>query len=100
MEAPTNTIDDAAIVNAVRRVRPGVQAIYRFGSTVTGYARAGSDVDVALLLPTPRQGRELLDLIAVLNVPRASEAATDIGNRLLRVKRLPPRSPQPGIEQQ
>jgi len=42
-------IDDDAIVEVLHRELPDATAIYRFGSTVDGQARADSDVDVAFL---------------------------------------------------
>lgn len=54
---------DQALIAAVRAVRPDVQAIYRFGSTLNGYARPDSDIDVALLLPTPLGTDELLRIV-------------------------------------
>ena len=57
-------INDAAIVAAVLAVRPDARAVYRFGSTVTGYARPDSDVDVAVLVERPITGAEKLKLMA------------------------------------
>lgn len=42
-------IDDAAIIEIVVRAFPGTAAVYRFGSTATGDAGRGSDVDIAFL---------------------------------------------------
>ena len=44
------TIDERAIVSAVRAVLPEVQGIYLFGSYADGTHRHGSDVDLGLLL--------------------------------------------------
>ncbi len=64
-EAPSRPpVDDAAIVAAVLAVRPDARAVYRFGSTVTGYARPDSDVDVAVLVERPITGRERMALMA------------------------------------
>lgn len=46
-------IDDEAIVTRLRREFPDTAAIYRFGSTVQGDARADSDVDLAILPERP-----------------------------------------------
>lgn len=45
------TIDERAIVTAVREALPEVQGIYLFGSHADGTQRRGSDVDLGLLFP-------------------------------------------------
>jgi len=42
---------DRVVVDYLRRTLPGVMAVYRFGSTVRGEATAGSDTDIAVLMP-------------------------------------------------
>lgn len=56
------TIDDDAIVAAVLAKRSDTRAIYRFGSTITGYARPESDVDVAVLVARPLTGMDMFRL--------------------------------------
>lgn len=53
---------DATIRAIVRAAVPGVSAIYRFGSSVTGAMRADSDVDVAVLAPEPLDPLARFDL--------------------------------------
>lgn len=53
---------DQAVVNAIRRVVPAVQAVYRFGSSVTGGTHAASDLDVAFLAPAPLDPTVRFDL--------------------------------------
>jgi len=65
-----------AIVQAVSAVRSDVQAIYRFGSTLTPYARPDSDLDVALLLPAPLAFDDRLLLMA--GIARVSGRDGDI----------------------
>jgi len=48
-----NGRDDALVVEILRGALPDVAAIYRFGSTATGQAGKGSDVDVAVLPAAP-----------------------------------------------
>lgn len=43
--------DPQMLVATLRRVIPGVQAIYLHGSQARGGAHSGSDMDLALLLP-------------------------------------------------
>lgn len=49
------TIDERAIVTAVREALPEVQGIYLFGSHADGTQRRGSDVDLGLLFPPSDQ---------------------------------------------
>jgi len=43
-----NGRDDGLVIETLRGALPDVVAIYRFGSTATGQAVRGSDVDVAV----------------------------------------------------
>ena len=45
--------DDDLVIETLRGALPGVVAIYRFGSTATGQAVRGSDVDIAVLPAAP-----------------------------------------------
>ncbi|MDZ7852765.1 MAG: nucleotidyltransferase domain-containing protein [Halomonas sp.] len=45
---------------------PGLQAVYLFGSQVTGDASPQSDVDLAVLLPSPLSAEQRWDLMATL----------------------------------
>jgi predicted nucleotidyltransferase len=44
---------DDLVIETLRGALPGVVAIYRFGSTATGQAVRGSDVDIAVLPAVP-----------------------------------------------
>ena len=44
---------DDLVIETLRGALPGVVAIYRFGSTATGQAVRGSDVDIAVLPAAP-----------------------------------------------
>lgn len=44
-------ISDEMIVDQILKAFPEVWAIYRFGSAGTPFERAGSDIDLAILLP-------------------------------------------------
>jgi predicted nucleotidyltransferase len=44
---------DTAAISAIRAALPGIQAIYRFGSTASGSAGPDSDIDLAVLGPYP-----------------------------------------------
>lgn len=46
-------IDDDAIVEVLVREFSAIAAVYRFGSTVDGSARPGSDIDLAFLVDHP-----------------------------------------------
>lgn len=53
MAASPRGVDLSAIVDALRRPLPDVQAIYVFGSVARGDGIADSDLDIALLCPRP-----------------------------------------------
>jgi len=62
-------IDDPLIVSLLQQELPGLVAVYRFGSTSTGDARRGSDVDVAVLVEDaldPVRRFELQERLAAL----------------------------------
>ena len=42
-------MNDAEVIRMIREAIPDVMATYRFGSSVSGQAHAGSDVDLAVL---------------------------------------------------
>lgn len=46
-------MDDALVTALLRDAIPEVVAVYRFGSTATGGQRPDSDVDLAVLAPSP-----------------------------------------------
>lgn len=75
------------IVEAICNACPEVQALYLFGSFVTGQTHPDSDVDVALLLPAPRaaaiDGWPLLELATTL------EAALQRRCDLVNLRRAP-----------
>ncbi len=48
----THPLDDA-IVAALRKNLPGLQAVYRYGSAGGPYERADSDIDIAFLADQP-----------------------------------------------
>lgn len=45
--------DNDLIVDTIRAAMPGVQAVYRFGSTVSGAVHAASDIDIGVLAAGP-----------------------------------------------
>jgi predicted nucleotidyltransferase len=49
----TVTLKLEELVQAILAAYPATQAIYLFGSYATGDQRAGSDLDLAILLPAP-----------------------------------------------
>lgn len=53
-------VDDETIVRILTEEVPDLIAVYRFGSTVDGTAREGSDVDVAILGRVPVTGIDRL----------------------------------------
>jgi predicted nucleotidyltransferase len=55
-------MNDADAIRIIREAVPDVIAIYRFGSTVSGGARRGSDVDVAFLASRPLEPVERFQL--------------------------------------
>jgi uncharacterized protein len=61
---------DAIIARVLRAAIPGLQAAYRFGSTVSGETHAKSDVDVAFISDEP------------LSVERCWEIAGDLAAEL------------------
>jgi uncharacterized protein len=63
---------DVVIARVLRAAIPGLQAAYRFGSTVSGDTHAKSDVDVALVADEP------------LSVERCWEVAGDLAAELAR----------------
>lgn len=54
--------DDATVIAAIAAAVPDVQAIYRFGSSVTGPVTSDSDVDLAVLAPRPLSVTTRLDM--------------------------------------
>lgn len=56
------TMDDARAVQVLREALHDVVAVYRFGSTVRGEERAGSDVDLAVLARAPLDPVRRFDL--------------------------------------
>lgn len=57
----------ATAVEYLATALPSLQAVYLFGSRATGQATSDSDVDLALLLPTPlsaEQGWQLSNAVA------------------------------------
>lgn len=87
----------AAAAELLRRALLSVQAIYLFGSTAQGTAQAGSDLDLAVLLPRPldpaarwRLAQELaaaigrdVDLIDLRAAPTVLQAQVLAAERLL-----------------
>lgn len=59
---PELSEQDQIIVDELCRALGGQTAVYRFGSSVDGTAHAGSDVDVAVLLPTRLEPAARFDL--------------------------------------
>lgn len=57
-----NGRDDALVIETLRGALPDVVAIYRFGSTATGQAVRGSDVDIAVLPAAPLESTFRWDL--------------------------------------
>jgi len=57
-----NNLSDT-ILPIILTYYPAAQAVYLFGSSVTDYARADSDIDLGLLLP-PEQSRREKNLAA------------------------------------
>ena len=45
--------EDGLIVDTIQAAVPTVHAVYRFGSSATGAARADSDIDIGLLADRP-----------------------------------------------
>jgi predicted nucleotidyltransferase len=63
---------DPTIARVLRAAIPGLQAAYRFGSTVSGETHAASDVDVAFIAADP------------ITVERCWEVAGDLAAELAR----------------
>lgn len=74
-----------ALVERVRGMIPAVEAVYLFGSRVSGRERQGSDLDVAVLLP-PGDRLRLLDRLA-LAASLAEAAGTDVDLSVLDLGR-------------
>lgn len=64
-------MDDHALIELIRKSAPGLIALYRFGSQVTGTARPDSDIDLAVLahdpIPNMRRFELAQDLAAQLH---------------------------------
>lgn len=60
-----NTLFDP-LVHTIRRQAPGLQAVYVFGSQVTGGAGPDSDLDLAVLAPAPLDAEKLFGLAGEL----------------------------------
>jgi predicted nucleotidyltransferase len=60
--------DDDLIVETLRQALPDLAAIHRFGSTATGLAGPGSDVDIAVLPAAPLDPAFRFDLQETLAV--------------------------------
>lgn len=63
-----NGRDDDLVIEALRKALPDLVAIYRFGSTATGQAVPGSDVDIAVLPSSPLDPAFRFDLQETLAV--------------------------------
>ncbi len=57
LSVPAHHPFDPLIVATLRRLLPGVQAIYRYGSAGGEYERRESDIDLAILADTPLDWR-------------------------------------------
>jgi predicted nucleotidyltransferase len=64
--APKSLAIDAAIVAILRAALPDLQAAYRYGSAGSGYERADSDIDLAVLADRPLAFDELSRLTVEL----------------------------------
>lgn len=64
----TATVDEQALIAALRAAVPGLRALYLFGSAAAGELRDDSDVDVAVLADPPLEARRCLELAADLGV--------------------------------
>lgn len=58
----------ARLIATVQSLIPDYQALYLFGSAATGEALAGSDIDLAVLVPGRLSGADLLESTHQLSV--------------------------------
>jgi len=90
-------VDPQAVVNAVCKALPRVQAIYLFGSVARGDDRRESDVDLAVLAPaalSPEARWELQERLAGLlhgpvDLVELRQASTVMRAQVLASARLP-----------